>query len=340
MRSKLACAHRCRRQLATLLQWDANGGISDEAASRPSSRVEWQVTDHLYPSANPSKSATDYVPKSEYQMTGRYVTTAAVRALEAKLTDHDLTVLHRVSSLRFVTGSQLTRLCFSGSNDQAANGRAARRALLRLTRLGALERLPRSVGGVRAGSAGFVYRLGSAGQRLAIARGWQPEGRRRRSLVPGSLFLLHTLQVAELHTRLAESERSGHFELLELSAEPSGWRTYDGHGTQRDVLKPDTFVRLGLGPYEDSYFIEVDRGTEGSHALDRQLAAYVAYHASGQEQQEHGVFPRVLWLTLTGERAGVIAECVQRLPKADRELFQVARFEDAVTIMQASSEKE
>jgi hypothetical protein len=266
-------------------------------------------------------------------MTARYLTTAAMRALESKLTDHDLAVLHRVSCLRFVTGFQITRLCFADSDDQAANGRAARRVLLRLTRLGALERLPRSVGGVRAGSAGFVYRLGLGGQRLAISHDWQPEGRRRRSLVPGSLFLLHTLQVAELHTRLIESERSRHFELLELSAEPSCWRTYDGHGTQRDVLKPDSFVRLGLGPYEDSYFIEIDRGTEGSRALDRQLAAYVNYHASGQEQQQHGVFPRVMWLTPTDERAGVIAECVQRLPKADRELFQVAQFEGALAII-------
>jgi len=266
-------------------------------------------------------------------MTGRYLTTAALRALEAKLTDHDLSVLHRVSCLRFVTGLQLTRLCFADSGDPAIDGRAARRALLRLTRLGVVERLPRSIGGVRSGSSGFVYRLGPSGQRLAIAHGWQPEWRRRRSLVPGSLFLLHTLQVAELYTRLIESERSQNVELLELSAEPSCWRTYDGPHAQREVLKPDSFVRLGIGAYEDSYFIEVDRGTEGSRALDRQLAAYVAYHLSGQEQREHGVFPRVLWTANTDERAGVIAECVQRLPSDVRELFRVARFETAVAII-------
>ncbi len=265
-------------------------------------------------------------------MTPGYLTTAALRALESKLTDHDLIILHRVSSLRFVTGSQLTRLCFTDSGDPAIDGRAGRRALLRLTRLGVLERLPRSVGGVRSGSAGFVYRLGLGGQRLATKHGWQPEWRRRRSLVPGSLFLLHTLQVAELHTRLIESERSRRFELLELHAEPSSWRKLDGLGTQRDHLKPDSFVRLGIGEYEDSYFIEVDRGTEGSQTIVRQLAIYTAYHLSGQEQAEHGVFPRVLWLTDTDERIGVIAECVQRLPKGERELFQVARFEDALAV--------
>ncbi len=266
-------------------------------------------------------------------MPARYLTTTALRALEAKLTDRDLAVLEQVSRLRLLTGSQLARLCFADSDDLDANGRAARRALLRLTRLGVLERLPRSVGGVRAGSAGFVYRLGLGGQRLAISRGWQPEWRRRRSLVPGSLFLLHTLQVAELHTRLIESERSRRFELLELSAEPSCWRSYDGLGTQREVLKPDSFVRLGIGPYEDSYFIEVDRGTEGTQTLVRQLTIYVAYHLSGVEQRSRGVFPRVLWLTLTDDRTAVIAECVRRLPRADRELFQVAHFDDALAVM-------
>jgi hypothetical protein len=266
-------------------------------------------------------------------MPARYLTTAALRALEAKLTERDLTALKYVSSLRFVTGFQLTRLCFADTGDLAIDGRAARRALLRLTRLRVLERLPRSVGGVRSGSSGFVYRLGLGGQRLAANRGWQPEWRRRRSLTPGSLFLLHTLQVAELHTRLIESERSRRFELLELSAEPSCWRTYDGLGTQREVLKPDSFVRLGLGPYEDSYFIEVDRGTEGSQTIARQLEVYVGYHLSEQEQRRYGVSPRVLWLSETDERASVIAECVQRLPSDERELFQVARFEDALTIM-------
>jgi Replication-relaxation len=266
-------------------------------------------------------------------MTARYLTTAAMRALTTKLTDHDLDVLKHVSTLRFLTGSQLTRLCFADTTDPATNGRAARRGLLRLARLGVLERLPRSIGGVRSGSAGYVYRLGAAGQRLAIAHGWQPEWRRRRSLVPGSPFLLHTLQVAELHTRLIESERSRRFELLELHAEPSCWRSYDGLGMQASVLKPDSFVRVGVGLYEDSFFIEVDRGTEGSRALDRQLAAYISYHASGQEQAERGVYPKTLWLTNTPERVTVIETSVQRLPGDSRELFQVAQFEDALSCM-------
>jgi Replication-relaxation len=266
-------------------------------------------------------------------MTARYLSAAAHREQLSQLVERDLSVIKRVSDLRFCSGSQLTRLCFMDSDDPDVNGRAARRALLRLVRLGLLERLPRSVGGVRSGSAGFVYHLGLGGQRLAIARGWQPERRRRRSLIPGTLFVRHTLQVSELHTLLTEHDRKQRFELLELSAEPSCWRSYDGIGGQRVTLKPDSYVRLGLGPYEDSYFIEVDRGTEGTRALERQLHAYVAYHDSGQEQTGRGVFPKVLWLAPDDRRVVVIEDCVHRLPSAARELFRVVLFDEALSVM-------
>ncbi len=273
-------------------------------------------------------------------MTARYLSRAVYHAQVSQLVEHDLNIIKRVSDLRFVTGSQLTRLCFADSDDLAANGRVARRALLRLTRLGLLERLPRQVGGVRAGSAGFVYHLGLSGQRLAIERGWQPERRRRRSLTPGTLFVRHALHVSELHTRLTELDRSRSVELLELAAEPSCWRSFDGIGGQRSTLKPDSFVRLGLGPYEDSYFIEVDMGTEGSRALERQLQLYVAYHLSGAEQRERDVFPKVLWLVPDDRRAEAMGDSVTRLRAADRELFSVARFEDALSVMQATNDKE
>lgn len=141
-------------------------------------------------------------------MSRRYLTAERYRELAAQLSERDLAVLRHLSELRFVSGSQLARLCFTDGPDRAANARAARRALLRLVRLGTLGRLERPVGGIRAGSAGFVYYLGLAGQRIAVARGWQPKRRVRRSLTPGTLFVRHALQVAELHTRLVEADRS------------------------------------------------------------------------------------------------------------------------------------
>jgi hypothetical protein len=168
--------------------------------------------------------------------------------------------------------------------------------------------------------------------------GWQPERRRRRSQIPGTFFLNHTLAIAELHTLLVEADRSRRFELLELAAEPACWRSYGGIGGQRQAtLKPDSYVRLGVGDWEDSYFIEVDMGTEGSQTLDRKLKEYVAYAATGVEQDKRGVFPRALWLTPDTERSAVIERCVRRLPAASRELFAVALRADALDVVSGTS---
>jgi hypothetical protein len=264
--------------------------------------------------------------------TRRNITAARLAELKSQLTDLDLAVLRSVSDLRFMTGAQLARLHFS--EDHGPRARAARRALLRLCDLECLSRLPRIVGGVRAGSKGFVYVLGIAGQKLAFDFDWQPKRRGRRSQSPGLLFLRHCLDIAELHVLLVEADRDRRLELLELVAEPLCHRTYVGLGNQR-VLKPDSFVRVGVGEWEFSYFIEVDRGTEGSRAIAAKLREYLTYEASGAEQQEHGVFPKVLWSVPDEARVAVIGAEIEQLPIAGRELFGVVQFREAVAVLTA-----
>ena len=260
-------------------------------------------------------------------MTARYMTRARLGDLESQLADRDWHVLRSVTELRFVSGDQLRRMHFG---DGDAQSRAARRALLRLTTLGVLTRLPRRVGGVRAGSAGFIYRSGSAGQRLASARGWLPSGQ-RRSVSPGTLFLRHCLDVAELHTLLHEADRAGQVELLALDSEPGCWRSFAGRGIRgAATLKPDSFVRLGVGDYEFVSFIEVDRGTHGSRAIGTKLGQYVSYHQSGIEQAAHGVFPKVVWTVPDEGRAEVIWSCIGQLARPARSLFAVTLLADVL----------
>lgn len=267
-------------------------------------------------------------------MSGRYMTAERLRALDARLSGRDKAILRRVSQLRFVSGAQLRRMEFPD-----VPGRTVRETLLRLKRLDVLERLPRTVGGVRAGSAGYVYRLGSAGQRLAALHGWQAGGSKWRTHVPGTLFLAHTLRVAELHTWLVEADRNGRIELIELAAEAASRRRYGAPLGPR-VLKPDSFVRLGSGEYEFVYFIEVDMGTEGSRALLTKLKQYVEYEASGVEQDERGAFPLTLWLTPDTDRARVIEDCIRRLPRPAQALFRVAPFTEVEAVMASDGPSE
>jgi hypothetical protein len=143
------------------------------------------------------------------------------------------------------------------------------------------------------------------------------------------LFLAHRLEVAELHVRLVEAERAGKLELLELVAEPACHRTIVGLGNQR-LLKPDSFVRLGLGPWECSWFLEVDRGSEGSGTVQRKLKEYLHYEASGVEQQARGVFPKVLWTVPDEARGEVLRREIDQLSGTGRELFAVSLLQEAV----------
>jgi Replication-relaxation len=256
-----------------------------------------------------------------------YMTAERLRALDAQLSDRDRAVLRRVAELRFVSGGQLGRMDFPD-----VPRRTVREALLRLKRLDVLERLPRSVGGVRAGSPAYVYRLSSAGQRLAALHGWLPSASRWRAHVPGTLFVAHALKAAELHALLVEADRAGRIELIELAGEAASRRRYGGPLGPR-VLKPDSFARVGSGEYELVFFIEIDMGTEGSRALTTKLRQYADYEASGQEQAERGVFPLTLWLAPDAERVGVIADCIRLLPRPARSLFRVAPFTEVEAVI-------
>src|SRR4029077_12130312 len=102
------------------------------------------------------------------------------------------------------------------------------------------------------------------------------------------------------YVRLRAAERAGRMEVLDFDAEPACWRRYTRLGGAAGVLKPDAFVRLGFGDYEDHLLVEVDLGTEHRGQLARQHRAYGEYFRAGVEQAKTGGFPGVLWLGAGG----------------------------------------
>lgn len=222
-----------------------------------------------------------------------YLTADRLALIEASLTATDWALLMTVATVGFVTGPQLTRIHYG---EAPANERAARRALARLRQLQLVDVLDRRIGGVRAGSSGFVYRLGLAGARLLT-------GRRRPHDEPGQHHLAHALAVAEVLVILRQAERAGAVAGVEFEAEPASWRRYTGHHGEPAVLKPDAYVELFVGTRRRLWFVEVDRGTVSTATLKQQMARYGEYLDTGLEEQRHGVFPRVVWTTATKRRA-------------------------------------
>lgn len=248
---------------------------------------------------------------------------------ESALSARDRAVLADLARVRLLGAVQIERLHFR-EGSPLTQARRCRHTLRRLTDLGVLHRFDRRIGGVRAGSAGFVYGLSSAGQKLAGVAGG---GRRRRPWEPSAPFMAHVLAVAEVYVTLREAERAGACELLGFDAEPACWRRFlDRSGVV--VLKPDAYAVIGVGEMEDHVFVEVDRGTESLPVIVRKAQQYVSYWRHGDEQERSGVFPRVLFLVPDDTRRAAIEQRLRQQLDADsRRLFQVALAAETTTAL-------
>lgn len=248
--------------------------------------------------------------------------------LAAELSERDQSIIGTVGQLRLATTRQLERLHFVVPGSHATPltaARAARRTLERLVRQRLLMRLERRIGGVRAGSASFIYVLGPVGERV-VAR----QKPRRRFREPSAMFVAHTLAVSELYVRLHEAARGGELQLLgSVATEPGCWRSVPSV-SGRSLLKPDLFIVTGSDEFEYRWFVEVDLGTEHAPAIQRKCRAYEAYYRSGVEQAEHGVFPRVLWVAPDDQRAGRIRGAIERMSELTSALFLVTTDEQAI----------
>jgi hypothetical protein len=195
------------------------------------------------------------------------------------------------------------------------------RVLARLRNAGLLHSLDRRIGGVRRGSAGYVWYLGPVGERLL--RNQSGSSHRRRYGEPSRHFVLHTLAVADLAVSLIETGRSRAIDIVNLETEPHNWQQFVSPGGPRTWLKPDLYVITATGEFEDHWFIEADLDTEHLPALLRQCAAYQAYLASGRHQATQGVFPIVLWVVPTTHRAQAIRAAIDRKPAFSPNVFRV-----------------
>lgn len=259
------------------------------------------------------------------------LTTSELALLAAALGERDLRIVATVAKLRLVTTRQVQRLHFVDGTAKS-NARMARDVLRRLTTHRVLARLERRIGGVRAGSSGYIYALDVAGQRIAGMV--SEDARRRRPVEPGLPYVEHRLAVSELYVQLEEASRNENLEVVEFAAEPDCWRPFFGPGGARTFLKPDAFVRTAKDEFEQLWFVEVDRATQSTAALKRKFRIYRQYWTSGREQQRWGdVFPRVLWLAPSVSRLRQLIDVAGAQPAEAWRLFTVRLFDEAIEVM-------
>lgn len=254
-----------------------------------------------------------------------YLGGRAFDELRRTFSDRDLEILRDVAQHRFLSAVQIEGLHFDGHSTPTAAARVCRRVLVRLTNQRVLKRLERRVGGVRAGSASYIYTIGPVGARLL--------GQIKRTTEPSELFLDHTLAIGDVHVWLHRAERASRISVVELEIEPACWRQFIGIGGAREGVKPDLYAVTAAGDYEDAWFLEVDRGTESPAAISRKCHAYDRYWRTGQEQKRHGAFPIVVWLCPNARRASRIQRVLDSARNIKREIFRVTTNEEFVGLI-------
>jgi hypothetical protein len=265
------------------------------------------------------------------------LTAATVEHLLDSLSDRDRAIVEDVARNRVLTAAQLTRLHFLDLAPTARD-RIRRRVLARLVALDVLATLERRIGGFRAGSAGLVFALGVAGQRLlpllAPEQADNRGTRARQPWTPGDRFLKHSLDISSLYVDLREQERAGRLTLVRWAVETAAAYP-NGFG---GLLKPDASALLQAGRVEDSWIIEVDRATESEPTLRRKLLAYVDFASTGQLGPDD-VIPRVL-VAVSHERQSVVDKrltatqgLITDLPEPATRLLHVVRLGHAALFL-------
>lgn len=269
----------------------------------------------------PLGAATHSAPTASSRVSSRHLD-----SILAQLSDQDQAVISFLADVRLATGVHIARRLWASKTATDRQAYAARRSLRRLEGWRVLDRLPRRVGGVRAGSASIVYCLGPVGRRLLARYGLES----KRLTAPGDRFVRHTLAITELITRLYEADLAGDLDLIELETEPRSWRAFVGLMGARLVLKPDLFVRIGSGAFEDRWWVEVDLATEAGPAVLSKAKVYLSHFRSGEEQRRQGVYPRVVWAVPDKRRAEQVTNALNELSPGVGRLFSVWLYDEVV----------
>lgn len=256
--------------------------------------------------------------------------------LRSRLTDRDLAVLASLYQLRLLTSRQIQRLHLPDGST-ATRSRRTRALLQRLAELGLVVRLERTVGGAQPGSSAQVFGLSGLG--LAVLDVQGPYGRRRRTVWETKpYFMQHVLSVAEVCVGLTETARDSAAELLTFDGEPAAWRRFTSGTGAAVTLKPDAYVRVGIGELERSAFVELDMASESLPTIERKCLTYIGYWRSGAEQRQHDVFPLVLWLVPNEARQHKLREVIQRLVAEAQHLFAIALHSEGPSMLTAPLE--
>lgn len=169
----------------------------------------------------------------------------------------------------------------------------------------------------RQGSAKGVYMLDEAGKILVSGMydiplsevKWRPE----ENLIKYEKRK-HTLECSEIIARIHEECRNAGYKVIEFSGEKHLWMQYSYQDSTYE-FEPDVYFKIQTDKHKCSFFVENDEATMSIPSFLAKIPKYENYRLSGQYVSRYEVFPRVLVLTPTKQRALSLATEVSKRQK-------------------------
>jgi hypothetical protein len=268
-------------------------------------------------------------------MTSR-VSRPRLERIAASLDERSWRVVRILAEHRFATTNQLARLRQSHHKTAASALRQTTRLIRHLQTLSLVHHLERRIGGQRAGSTGLIWYLTEPGFRLLAINAERHTTTRHHNAEPSTRFLAHTLAVMEARVLAEETSQRRGVRLLRVNTEPLCWRSHLGIHGNPEWVKPDLEIVTQVEGYEDHWWLEIDLDTEHPKRLLVKAHAYLRHYQSGIEQNQHGVFPVIVWVTATSDRAGRIADLMAADPRLPEGMFATACLNDLQALLAPS----
>ena len=157
-----------------------------------------------------------------------------LQAITDQLDATDRELLALLAMHRFATTRQLAEIT-NFDNRYISERSALRQTTRRLNRhrrLRLVDHLERRIGGIRAGSTGYIWHLTEPGHRMLrilhppSSSNTDSMTRRRRHTSPSYTFLAHTLAITETRLIIQHAIQAAGGSLTLVRTEPDCWRTW------------------------------------------------------------------------------------------------------------------
>lgn len=225
------------------------------------------------------------------------------------LTRRESEVVRLLGGHRYLSRAQIEQFVLAGVSPNSLNT-TSWRILSSLAERKLVQQSRRGVGGAGGGSTQLGYFLTTRGYKLARTLDQNLPSRR---LPSGGTFLMrHALMTADvaLAFRQAAAANAGHALLLW----ESDWQAAQPLGPSTVV--PDAHLVYATADYELEALLEVDLGTEGSRFFRQKIERYLELYRSGQWRNRFPVWPVILTVTESENRAEALRRSIDLLLRA------------------------